>query len=57
MDTLCSVREAFEGGKALWTKNVWRCLVWGATQMHPAQPHVKNLERRNQGNGHAGPVG
>lgn len=54
---LCGPWGKLEGGKALWTKNVWRCLVWGATLMNPAQLHVKNLERRHQVDGHTGAVG
>lgn len=54
---LCGLWGILEGGKALWTKNVWRCLVWGGTLMHPAQTHMQKLERRNQVDGHAGPVG
>lgn len=36
--------------------NVWKCLVWGGTLMHPAQTYRQKLERTNQVDGHAGPV-
>lgn len=37
--------------------NIWKCLASGGTLMNPVQTHMQKLERTNQVDGHAGPIG
>lgn len=51
---LCGLWGKLEGGKALWTKNVWRCLVWGGMHLQYVDasctdPYAKARKKKPSG--------